>query len=81
MQLANELRRVRQSRGLTQLAVAAAAGTPLPYYIGIEKHGHLPTPGLRERIAGALGATEGDLWPDLPQAAEEGERAAAPHGG
>ncbi|MHB0875160.1 MAG: helix-turn-helix domain-containing protein [Anaerolineae bacterium] len=59
----NAIRQLRRERGLSQGALAAAAGTTVAYLGFIERHGHLPGSDLRGRIAGALGVTESEVWP------------------
>lgn len=61
----NRLREIRKSQRLALWDVAVKAGCSTTTLVAVEKHGHLPTPEVRRRIAEALGVTERDIWPEL----------------
>ncbi|MBC7084612.1 MAG: helix-turn-helix transcriptional regulator [Firmicutes bacterium] len=65
MRNGNILREIRLRRGISQVALAARAGTTPAMISIIERYGHLPRPDLRRRIAEALGVAEADIWPEV----------------
>lgn len=65
----NQLREVRQAQDKAQMALAIAAGVSPTIIVAIERHGYLPTPPVRERLAAALGVSVEALWPSQPVAA------------
>ena len=58
------MRRVRTERGLVIAAIAARAGCSPGLIVSVEKHGHVPTPGVRRRLAAAIGVPVGTIWPE-----------------
>jgi transcriptional regulator with XRE-family HTH domain len=57
------LRRLRGRRGVSLLGLAVAAGASTQTIGAIERHGHVPQPGTRRRIARALGVEAAAIWP------------------
>jgi transcriptional regulator with XRE-family HTH domain len=55
------VRRLRQVRGLSQLALAERAGVTREYIARLEGGAHDPTLGTLRKLATALGVTPGDL--------------------
>ena len=68
-ELGHRLRRLREERGLTQHAVAAAAGIATDMVSRLE-NGHYSSPGLRTllRIAEGMGISIAAMLPELPTA-------------
>lgn len=65
MRSPNLLKDAREQTGLSQWEVAKRADLSLTYYGDIERGKHIPTLGVAFAIAGALGKTVEDLWPEL----------------
>ena len=61
----NFLREIRLRRGMTQVKLAAAAGTTPMLISFIERYNHTPRADLRRRLARALGVDERDIWPEV----------------
>lgn len=59
----NKLREWRKKLEFTQAELAMAAHCSRATIIWIERLGHYPTPGVRQRIAVALFVSEKALWP------------------
>lgn len=74
--LAQRIRTVREERGLTQQAVARAAGIASDMISRLE-NGHYTSPGLRTlvRIADGMGVSLAALLPEVPSAATAAENA------
>lgn len=74
--LAQRIRAVREERGLTQQAVARAAGIATDMISRLE-NGHYTSPGLRTllRIAEGMGVSLGHLLPESTGAPGEPESA------
>jgi transcriptional regulator with XRE-family HTH domain len=66
----NFLREIRLRRGMTQVKLAAAAGTTPMLISFIERYGHVPRADLRRRLARALGVRVRDIWPEASEEAE-----------
>lgn len=68
--LAHKIRTVREERGLTQQAVARAAGIASDMISRLE-NGHYTSPGLRTlvRIADGMGVSLAALLPEVPSTA------------
>ena len=66
-ELGHRLRTIREERGLTQQAVARAAGIATDMVSRLE-NGHYTSPGLRTllRIADGMGISIAGLLPDVP---------------
>ncbi len=60
-----KMRDIRKALGMSQYALAAAAGSSPPTIIYVERYGHIPGPELQQRIAAALAVTPADLWPKV----------------
>lgn len=56
------LRRVRRSRGMSQVALAARTGVTSANLSNIELGIHLPSLMLLERLADVFGVTMDELW-------------------
>jgi len=67
---ANRLRELRLARRMSQLQLAAAAGTTPTLISFIERYGHVPRADLRRRLARALGVDEVDVWPEAGEEAK-----------
>lgn len=63
----NTIRETRKERGIAQQALAAQAGCSPSKLTSIELYNYLPSEGLRQRIADALGVSEVEIWPELPE--------------
>jgi DNA-binding XRE family transcriptional regulator len=61
----NNLKSLRQAKGLAQYGLAALAGVSPTTIQGAEKWGYLPSHPVRQRLATALGVRPVDIWPDL----------------
>lgn len=61
----NQLREWRKRLGFTQAELATAAHCSRALIISVERLGHYPTPGVRQRIAGALFVSEATIWPKV----------------
>jgi transcriptional regulator with XRE-family HTH domain len=57
------LRRKRQQQRLAQAALAVMARVSPGLIVAVERHGHVPSPGVRARLACALRTHVGELWP------------------
>jgi transcriptional regulator with XRE-family HTH domain len=57
------LRRKRQQQRLAQAALAVMARVSPGLIVAVERHGHVPSPGVRARLACALRTQVGELWP------------------
>jgi len=55
---------------MSQLQLAAAAGTTPTLISFIERYGHVPRADLRRRLARALGVDEVDVWPEAGEEAK-----------
>ena len=64
----NNIRQIRQKRQIAQQALAAQAGCSPSKLTSIERYNYLPSEDLRQRIADALGVSEVEIWPELPEA-------------
>lgn len=62
------LRDLRGKRGLTQRALASAAGLPEETISRVETGRHQPRLLTQQRIAEALGVERREIWPDLEEA-------------
>ena len=60
----NNLKRIRQERGLSQLRLSALTGIAPTEISRIENGWLVPYPGGRKRFARALGTTEQEIFPD-----------------
>lgn len=60
----NRVKELRQTKGLSQMALAVATVSSTATIVYIERYQHTPGPDLRRRIAAALGCTEPEVWPD-----------------
>lgn len=60
----NRVLELRTKRGITQQALATAAGISRPFLVDIEKGRRGAKPDTWSRIAGALGVTVADLRGD-----------------
>jgi len=58
----NQLKKIREFRGLTQAALAEKSKVSLPYIRILEQGGGLPGVGVAERLAGALGVDPDQLF-------------------
>ena len=58
----NNIRRIREERGLTQKALAEAAGVSAPFLYDLENGNRNAKPETWARIAAALGCTIDDLY-------------------
>jgi DNA-binding XRE family transcriptional regulator len=61
----NNLRSLRQAKGLAQYGLAALARVSPTTIQAAEKWGYLPSRAVRQRLASALGVRPADIWPDL----------------
>ncbi len=61
--IANNLRRIRNDKGMTQLQVAEKAGISTNHYALIERAEYKPTVETLEKILKALGAKSRDVLP------------------
>jgi DNA-binding XRE family transcriptional regulator len=69
----NNLKALRQSKGLAQYGLAALARVSPTTIQAAEKWGYLPSHPVRQRLATALGVCSVDIWPDLePESVNEG---------
>ena len=77
-ELGHRLRTLREERGLTQQAVARAAGIATDMVSRLE-NGHYSSPGLRTllRIADGMGLSVATLLPDVPGMTHSSPEAAA----
>jgi transcriptional regulator with XRE-family HTH domain len=57
----NNVKLIRESKGLTQRALAEAAGISAPFLYDLENGNRNAKPETWERIAGVLGCTIDDL--------------------
>ena len=57
----NNVKLIRESKGLTQRALAEAAGISAPFLYDLENGNRNAKPETWERIAGVLGCTVNDL--------------------
>jgi transcriptional regulator with XRE-family HTH domain len=60
----NRLRELRNRQGIAQQGLAVQAGVSPSIVTMVEKWGYRPTERVREKIAGALGVPEKEIWPD-----------------
>ena len=60
---ANQLRELRRERGLALWGLAARSGVSATTLSAVERWGYLPSPGVRRRIASALGVDVLAIWP------------------
>ena len=58
----NNIRRIREERGLTQKALAEAAGVSAPFLFDLENGNRNAKPETLARIAAALGCTIDELY-------------------
>lgn len=58
----NNIRRIREERGLTQKALAEAAGVSAPFLYDLENGNRNAKPETWARIAAALGCTIDELY-------------------
>lgn len=61
--MSNNLRKIRNEKGLSQLRLSFLTGIPPGDISRIENGWLRPYPGWRRRLAKALGATEAELFP------------------
>lgn len=61
----NNLRRWRRRLEFTQTELSGLAHCSRATIIWIERLGHYPTPGVRSKLATALGISEAVIWPSL----------------
>ncbi|ASU81557.1 XRE family transcriptional regulator [Nocardiopsis gilva YIM 90087] len=71
-----KLRRLRESRGLSVVALAAAAGLSKWAIYGIEQGRHQPSPTVYARMKQALAAVDADLEVTPEQAETTAEEVA-----
>jgi len=70
----NNLKQLRQGRGLAQYGLATLARTSPSTIVATERWGYVPSPAVRQRLAAALGVAVWDIWPD-----EESDGSASDH--
>lgn len=63
----NQFKIYREKAGLAQMAVAVKSKTSIATISAIEKHGYIPGPDLRARIAKVLRVSANKLWPELSE--------------
>ncbi len=66
IQFGNVLRRIRETRGMTQEAFALYCDISRAYYGRIERGEHSATLDVCRRISDALGISMSELFSDLP---------------
>jgi transcriptional regulator with XRE-family HTH domain len=78
-ELGARVRTLREERGLTQQALAQAAGIATDMVSRLE-NGHYSSPGLRTlvRLAAGMGTQVAAMLPDLPSATRSAELSARP---
>jgi DNA-binding XRE family transcriptional regulator len=75
--MTNNLRKLRERRGMSQMELAVRARASQMSILRAEKYGYVPGSDLRRRIAQALSTdkqgvvTEADIWPNLDELGEE----------
>ena len=67
----NRLRELRRERELALWGLAARAGVSATTLSAVEKWGYVPSPGVRRRIAAALGVDVLAIWPGCDLDGEE----------
>ena len=77
----NHLRHIRTQRRLALWGLAARAGVSATTLSAIERWDYLPTLGVRERIAAALGVQAADVWPGGSATEEGGHEEELPENG
>ena len=65
--MTNRLRQIRKECGFRQQELAVRAGVSPALLVAVERYGHTPGPGVRGRIATALGVPEALVWPKEPE--------------
>ena len=76
--LSHNLRRLREERGLTQAALAQAAGVPRPTLAKLESGSPNPTLHVLARVAEALRVAIEELLAVVRAAQQQGKRAPVP---
>jgi len=71
MVVSNRLLQIRTAKGIVQQELSVQAGCSPTKLVAIERYNFLPSEALRKRIADALGVSEGDIWPEMSQAASK----------
>lgn len=66
VQFGNILRKIRETRGMTQETFALYCGVSRAYYGRIERGEHSVTLDICQRIADSLGMPVSELFVDLP---------------
>lgn len=66
VQFGNELRKIRETRGMTQEAFALYCGISRAYYGRIERGEHSATLDICRKISDALGISISELFANLP---------------
>jgi transcriptional regulator with XRE-family HTH domain len=61
----NKLRELRRKHGLPMLGVAALSKVSTSTLGAIERFDYLPSEDVRQRIAGAVGVSVEEIWPEL----------------
>lgn len=61
----NKLKEFREKLKFSQIELSLAAHCSRATIIWIERLGHYPTPGVRQRIAVALFVSEATIWPEV----------------
>jgi DNA-binding XRE family transcriptional regulator len=69
----NKFRQVRNVLGVPMIELAIKSRVSTATLVGIEKYGYTPGPGVRAKLAAALGVSESKLWPELQKAESGGK--------